>query len=68
VTESPERVELRHSCAICGEAAALPAAGGMQLSVIGATSRVHGWAVHPACLQSVLSPMARASYERSLVD
>jgi hypothetical protein len=58
-----ERMELLHSCAICGAPAAMPAEGGLQISVIDQRHRVMGWAIHPACLASVLSPMTRAAFE-----
>jgi len=65
MNESSRQVELRHACAICGEPAALPPDGGMQLSVIDANRRVIGWAVHPGCLQTVLGPITRHAFERA---
>jgi hypothetical protein len=65
MTEPSAHVELRHACAICGNPAALPAEGGMQLSVINAKRRVVGWAVHSACLQGVLAPSTRNAFDHA---
>ena len=65
MTESPARIEILHVCAVCGAPAALPADGGMQLSVIDARRRVAGWAVHPDCLRGVLAPGIRDVFERA---
>jgi hypothetical protein len=65
MTDPSVHVELRHACAICGNPAAMPADGGMQLSAVDAKRRVVGWAVHPACLQAVLAPSTRNAFEQA---
>lgn len=63
--DSSERIELLHSCAICGAPAALPADGGLQLSVVDKGLHVMGWAVHPVCLANVLSPFSRVAFTQA---
>jgi hypothetical protein len=36
----------------------------LQLSVIDEHRRVMGWAVHPACLIGVLSPLTRSAFQQ----
>jgi hypothetical protein len=65
MTDPDTRVELKHACAFCGEPAAMPREGGLQLSVIDERRRVIGWAVHRDCLAKVLAPMPGAAFESS---
>jgi hypothetical protein len=66
--DAPERIELVHSCALCGAPAAMPADGGVQLSVIDKDRHVMGWAVHPRCLANVLSPFSRAAFTQQFAQ
>ena len=65
MAESPERVELLHSCAFCGAPAAMLPDSGFQLSVIDQRRRVIGWAVHRQCLAQALSPLPRAAFDQT---
>jgi hypothetical protein len=65
MTGVPDRIEVTHSCALCGAPAALPAEGGMQLSVIDQKRRVAGWAVHQECLAAALAPTTRVAFTRA---